>query len=385
MNRTFTHKQLMSHFAILLFAVVLVSCSSGNAGHDDRQEKQAQLAEYKQQVHDLNLKIKELEVELSKTADVERVEVVLTELQAADFEHFIEVTGSVEADQEVNVSPEGSGQILDIKVKEGQRVAKGTVLAVLNSEPIDRSIEQTKINLELAQTTFERQKNLWNQNIGSELQYLQAKSNKESLEKQLENLEAQKDMSIIKAPVSGILDVIYQKQGQIASPQIPFGKIVNIDKIKIYADVSESYLTKINENDEVSVYFPAIGEERKTKIQLIGNYIDPDNRTFRIRLDLKNQDKMIKPNMEAVVKIRDYAAKDAIVIPSLLIKEDFKGKYTYVAEKGQRGLVAKKVYVTPGVSNNNTTEVKEGLSVGIEIISEGFSQIFDGSPIRDNK
>lgn len=383
MNRILIKRKLFNQFLGFVMVVAMVSCSTGNAGND-REEKQAQLADYKQQVHDLEEKIAQLEAELDENADIDKVEVVLEDLHAKKFEHFFEVTGSVEADQEVNVSPEGSGQILDIKVKEGQRVAKGTVLAELNSEPINRSIEQTKINLDLAQTTFERQKNLWDQNIGSEMQYLQAKSNKEALEKQLENLQAQKDMSTIKAPVAGVIDVIYQKQGQIASPQIPFAKIVNIDKIKIYADVAESYLTKIEEDDKVSVYFPAIDKERKTEIQLIGNYIDPNNRTFRIRLDLSNQDKQIKPNMEAVVKIRDYMADSAIVVPSLLIKEDFKGHYTFIAEESDEGLQAKKVYVKPGVSDNNMTEVKEGLTAGMKIISEGFNQVFDGSAIREN-
>ncbi|PTN10578.1 efflux RND transporter periplasmic adaptor subunit [Mangrovibacterium marinum] len=384
MYHTTKLKQSWRQLLISLLTVLLVSCSTGNASNDDIQAKQTQLAEYKQQLHDLQQKIHELEDELSEHIQVERIDVVLSELKEQKFEHFFEVTGSVDADKEINVSPEGAGQILAIKVKEGQRVAKGTTLAVLNAEPINRSIEQTKINLELAKTTFERQKNLWDQNIGSELQYLQAKSNKESLEKQLENLQAQKDMSIIKAPVDGMIDVIYQKQGQIAGPQIPFAKLINIDNIKIYADVAESYLTKMNEGDEVSVYFPAINAERTTKIRLIGNYIDPNNRTIRVRLDLANPDKMIKPNMEAIVKIRDYEVDSAIVIPSLLIKEDFKGHYTYIAEGSGESMIAKKVYVTPGISDNNMTEVTAGLTAGTQVISEGFSLVFDGSPIRQN-
>ncbi|MGQ8338915.1 efflux RND transporter periplasmic adaptor subunit [Sunxiuqinia sp. A32] len=384
MNKTFTNRKIFNQFMAIVLIVVLASCSAGNAENDSEKSKQAQLAEYKQQVHDLELKISQLEKELKSTATVDYVDVVLNEITSQTFEHFFEVTGSVEADQEVNVSPEGSGQILAIKVKEGQRVTKGTVLATLNSEPIDRTIDEIKINLELAKTTFERQKNLWDQNIGSELQFLQAKSTKESLEKQMESLMAQKDMSIIKAPLDGIIDVIYQKEGQIASPQMPFAKLVNIDKIKVYADVAESYLTKIHEGDEVLISFPAIDKNVSTKIQLIGNYIDPNNRTFRIRLDLQNKDKLIKPNLEAVVKIRDYVAENAIVIPSLLIKEDFKGKYTFIAEKKSNLLTAKKIYINPGVSNNNMTEVKDGLATGVQIISEGFSQVVDSSPIKAN-
>ena len=383
MNSTFTKGKLINQLTAVILVVILASCSAGNAGNEE-QSKQEQLKEYKEQVTDLEKKIAKIEAEIKSTAEVEKVEVVVSKLKPQKFEHFIEVTGSVEADQELNVSPEGSGKIMDIKVKEGQRVTKGTVLAILNAEPIERNIEEVKINLELAKTTYNRQNNLWDQNIGSEMQMLQAKSSKESLEKQLESLTAQKDMSIIKAPVDGIIDVIYQKQGQIASSQIPFARLVNIDKVKVYADVAESYLTKIKKGDDVFVTFPAIGKDVETKIQMIGNYIDPNNRTFRIRLDLQNKNKMIKPNLDAVVKIRDYVAENAIVIPSLLIKEDFRGKYTFIAQSENNQLVAKKVYVKTGVSNNNMTEVREGLKPGTQIVSEGFSQVMDGSPLNAN-
>lgn len=384
MNPIIRNQKLIHLLAGIVMVVLLASCSSGNAGNES-QEKQAQLVEYKQQLHELEVKIAELEKELEETTDEEKVEVVLTELQPQKFEHFIEVSGSVEADQEVNVSPEGSGQILDIKVREGQRVSRGTLLATLNSEPIERTIDEVEINLEMARTTYERQKNLWDQNIGSELQYLQAKSTMESLEKQLEGLKAQKSMSSITAPVDGVIDVIYQKQGQIASPQVPFAKLVNIEKIKVYADVAESYLTKIDKGDEVVVYFPAIGKTDTTQIQLIGNFIDPNNRTFRIRLDLQNKDNLIKPNLDAVVKLRDYEAEGAIVIPSILIKEDFKGKYTFVVEPDGGKQVARKVYVKPGVSDNNRTEVKEGLEAGMKVVSEGFSQVIDGTVVHVNE
>ncbi|MGQ7869029.1 efflux RND transporter periplasmic adaptor subunit [Sunxiuqinia sp. sy24] len=383
MNRIVRNRKLIHQLAAVLAVVVLASCSAGNAGNDN-QAKQAQLVEYKQQAHELELKIAELEKELRDSTELEKIEVVLSELQPKTFEHFIEVTGSVEADQEVNVSPEGSGQILNITVKEGQRVTKGTVLATLNSEPIERTIDEVEINLELARTTFERQENLWEQNIGSELQYLQAKSAKDALEKQLQGLKAQKSMSTITAPVDGVIDVIYQKQGQIASPQVPFAKLVNIQKIKVYADVAESYLTKIKEGDAVQVYFPAIGQTRETQVQMIGNYIDPNNRTFRIRLDLQNKDNLIKPNLEAVVTLRDYTAEEAIVIPSLLIKEDFKGNYTFIAQADNDQLVAQKVYIKPGISNNNMTEVLEGLESGMHVIAEGFSQVVDGTVLHAN-
>lgn len=367
----------MKKLAYIIAIIVLASC----AGKPE-QDKQALLTQYKQEMHELKQKINQLETELQSEKEIEYVGVKVTEVQPQLFEHFIEVTGSVEADQEVDVSPEGSGKIVDILVKEGQKVSKGMVLATLNTEMLDRSIEELKINLDLATTTFERQKNLWNQKIGSEIQYLQAKSTKESLERRLEGLQAQKDMAVVKSPVAGIVDVVYQKKGEIASPQMPFAKVVNIDKIKVYAEVAESYLTKIKKGDEVVIDFPALNKKVKAPINMIGNYINPNNRTFRVRINLNNADNMIKPNMLSVVKISDYAAEDAFVIPSLLVKEDFKGEYTFVVDKNTEGYVAKKIYVKSGVSNNNMSEITEGLEAGTLVISEGFNQVVSGTHIK---
>lgn len=369
----------------IIVSVVLLAflaACAGTPANENTKEKEALLAQYKQQMHELGQKINVLEKELQDGKEVEYVSIKVMEIQPVLFEHFIDATGSVEADQEVNVSPEGSGKIIDILVKEGQRVEKGATLAVLNAEMLDQGIEEAKIGLELATTTFERQEKLWKQKIGSELQYLQAKSNKESLERRLESLMAQKKMAIVKAPVSGIVDVIYQKKGEIASPQMPFAKVVNIDKVKIYAEVSESYLTKLKEGDEVTVDFPALGKQVKASINLIGNYINPNNRTFRIRINLDNRGNMIKPNLLSVVKIRDYVSPNAYVVPSLLVKQDFRGEYIFVVENVGNQQQAKKIYVKTGVNNNNMVEVPEGLKTGDLVISEGFNRVVGGTPVR---
>lgn len=368
----------MKKLAYIVVIIVFASCAGKPGGED----KQALLTQYKQEMHELKQKINQLEGELQAEKEIEFVNVKVTEIQPQLFEHFIEVTGNVEADQEVDVSPEGSGKIVDILVKEGQKVSKGMVLATLNTEMLDRSIEELKINLDLAKTTFERQKNLWDQKIGSEIQYLQAKSTKESLERRLEGLQAQKDMAVVKSPVAGTVDVVYQKKGEIASPQMPFAKVVNIDKVKVYAEVAESYLTKIKSRDNVIIDFPALNKKVEAPINMIGNFINPNNRTFRVRINLNNSDNMIKPNMLSVVKMRDYVAEDAFVIPSLLVKEDFKGEYTFVVDKKGNEKVAKKVYVKSGVNNNNMAEITEGLEAGDLIISEGFNQVVSGTHIK---
>ncbi len=364
----------------LILLIVLSSC--GSAPTTDELSKQDQLKHYKEELHALNQKITLLESELSANEKIEYVNVVATKLEPIQFKHFIDVTARVEADEEVNVSPEASGKILDILVKEGQRVQRGQVLAKLNTDMLDRSIEELKISMELAKTTFERQKNLWDQKIGSEIQYLQAKSNKESMDRRLASMEAQLDMAEVIAPVDGVVDVIYQKKGEIASPQMPFAKVVNIDKLKVYGDVAETYLTKIKKGDQVSINFPALDLNTEATIYTIGNFIDPNNRTFRIRVNMKNNKGMIKPNLMAIMKIVDYQADDALVIPSILIKEDFRGKYTYMAQKDGTTQRAKKVYIETGVNNNNMTEVREGIAAGDFVISEGFEQIVDGTAIK---
>ena len=368
---------------ILIFitlAAFFAACSSTSVNDEDA--KRQELQQYKQDLHNLKQKIAALEKELSKTEKEEIVNVKVDDIKSQTFEHFFEVTGNVEADLDINVSPESLGTIEAILVKEGEKVSKGQILAKLNVDALQRSLDELKVQLDLATTNYKRQKNLWDQHIGSEMQFLQAKTNMESLQKRIEGLQAQIDMSDVTAPVNGVVDKIYQKKGEIGSPQVPFAKVVNIERVNIYADVSESYLTKVHEGDKVKIHFPALGRETEARILQVGNVIDPNNRTFRIKVTMNNPDKMIKPNLVAVIKIRDYKADDAIVVPSLYIREDFNGDFTFIADTQNGKNVAKKVYVTTGVTNNNMTEVTKGLTAGMKIVSEGFNQIVDGTLIR---
>ncbi|WP_163715951.1 efflux RND transporter periplasmic adaptor subunit [Mangrovibacterium lignilyticum] len=378
-NTSYTMKNINLLF-IAGISLLMASCSG--TVDNSPEAKRKQLSELKQQKQQLEIEITQLEDELDADRDIEYINIKTTTAQQQLFEHFIEVTGKVEADQEVNVSPEGSGIITEILVKEGQFVTKGTKLASLNTDMLEQNIEEAKISLELAQTTFDRQKNLWDQKIGSEIQFIQAKSNKESMERRLESLLAQKDMAQVKSPVDGTVDMIFLKNGEIAGPQIPFARVVNINKIKIYGDIAETYLTKVDKKENVVVEFPAIDRQLTSKIDQIGNYIDPNNRTFRVRLNVDNKDNLIKPNMISILKIRDYVADSAIVMPSLLVKHDFKGEYTFVVDDSQDVKKAKKVYIKTGVSNNNMTEITEGIAAGMLVISEGFDQVIDGTPVK---
>ncbi|MCL3779982.1 efflux RND transporter periplasmic adaptor subunit [Prolixibacteraceae bacterium JC049] len=371
----------MKQFVYILFAFLVVACAKPEP--QTKAEKEKALGEYKTQLYELKQKIAQLEGELNKESagkeDV--VNIAVKSLEAAPFIHHVEVPGTVEADLDINVSPEASGEVIEIKVAEGEWVKKDQVIALLNTEAIERNIDELKINLKLAETTFDRQNKLWKQNIGSEIEFLQAKTSKEALEMKLKALQAQLDMAIVRSPIAGTVDIIYQKKGQIASPQAPFAKIVNINKVKIYADLSENYVTKVRKGNNVTLAFPALNKQIKASIFQVGNTIDAKNRTFRVRMNLTNTDRLIKPNMIANLQFSDYQNDSAISIPSLLIKEDFNGKYVFLAQaKGQKWIAAKK-YIKTGMSNNNITEITEGLTAGEKIISEGQNMVSQGTVV----
>lgn len=366
-------------FILAVITALLAGCSAKPA--DEQALKTEQLQQYRKEFSELKHKIEALEKELAVTEKNDAVRVQVAELIPENFERFIEVTGRVEAEEDVQVSPESIGVIEEVLVKEGQRVSKGQTMAVLNTETLRRALDELKIQHELAVTTYTRQKNLWDQNIGSEMQLLQARTSMEALQKRMESTQAQINLAVIKSPVSGTIEKVFQKKGEIGSPQIPFARVINSSSIRVYADVAESYLPVIKEGDRAIVFFPALGREVEARVYRISGSIDANNRTFSIRLNLNNPDGQIKPNLISTIRMRDYQSPGAIVVPNILIKEDFRGKYTFVAEEKEGRQVARKIYVTPGVSNNNRTEVMEGLSAGMKIITEGYVQVADGTPL----
>jgi membrane fusion protein, multidrug efflux system len=370
-------KQLLIVSAL---AALLAGCSATPA--DTNALKLQQLQQYKNEFSELKQKIEALEKELSVDKIDEAVRVEVIELTPQNFERFIEVTGRVEAEEDLNVSPESAGVIEEVRVKEGQQVSKGQILAVLNTEALSRVMDELKIQYELSVTTYKRQKNLWDQNIGSEMQLLQTKSAMEALEKRIESTQAQINLAVVKSPVNGKVETVYQKKGEIGSPQVPFARIINSSKIRIYADVAESYLPIIKQGDKAMVFLPALGREIESSVSLIGGSIDANNRTFSIRLNLNNPDGLIKPNLISTIRLRDYSSENAIVVPNILIKEDFNGQYTFIAEDKDGKQIARKIYVKPGINHNNRTEVVEGLSTGMRIISEGHVQVADGTPLN---
>ncbi|NPA38066.1 MAG: efflux RND transporter periplasmic adaptor subunit [Chlorobi bacterium] len=365
-----------------LVSVILIIFLAGCSGTGDKKAKEKQLEEYKEELSRLKKEISKLEKELAEESGSHVVNVYVEQVKPAEFRHYVDVSGNVNTDKNIVVSPETGGNIVSIDVKEGDKVRKGQILGRLNTEMIERTIKEVQINYELAVTTYNRRKNLWDQNIGSEMEYLQAKSQKESLEQKLESLKAQLDMALIKSPIDGVVDEIIQKTGEIAGPQIPFARVVNLDKLYIIADVSEMYLPQIHKGEEVEISFPVIDKKIRKRIYRVSNVIDPVSRTFRVRVNLNNEDNLIKPNMLAVLKLLIYSNENAIVVPSILIKKDFTGEFIFIAEKEGDRWYARKRYLVTGINNNNQTVVLQGLKEGDALIVKGYAQVVDGAEIN---
>jgi len=372
----------MKYWILAFIIVILAACSN----QETEQSIKDQITTYRKDIGALNLKIAELEKKLKSMDPAEEsADKIPVEVQALSYEpfnHYIQVSGTAEAVNEAYISPELAGQLREIYVKEGDYVRKGQLLARLNNEITESSIADLESSLALATTVYEKQARLWEKGIGSEIQYLTAKNNKESLAQKLVTLQAQLDMATIKSPVNGIVDEIYSKNGEMAMPGARLMRIVNLEELYINADVSETYLSKVHEGKAVKVYFPVYPDmSLEVPIYRKGNIINPGNRTFTVQLKLKNPDNLLKPNILAVIHINDFSADSAIVIPSVLIKQDITGSYLYITKMVDGKLIAKKVYVTPGQSYQDKTMVVSGLQAGEQVIIQGYNMVSDGSAV----
>ena len=368
----------------LAAATLLFGCSTPESPEAIRN----QLSKLKEEQIKLNHEIHELEKKLStleKDSEYNgQTPVQVKTLNYEVFQHFFLVNGTVELQDEAFISPETNGQVEAIIAKKGARVKKDDILIRLNTDILENSIAEVKLGLELATKVYEKQSELWEQGIGSELQYLEAKNGKESLEEKLKPLKSQLAMSIIKAPFDGIIDDIMIKEGELASPGKPIVYLINLDRIKITADVSESLLPKISVGDTVDVLFPTYKNlSYSAPINRIGNAIDSKTRTIKIEVLMPNVKGLITPNQMASLNIKDFESSKAIVVPSLIVKQDSKGEFLFIESKNEDGKsIARKVYVESGLSYNDKTMIISGLKAGQKAITAGFNQVGNGSLIE---
>jgi membrane fusion protein (multidrug efflux system) len=383
----------MKNIYSLLLISLFVACTNGKEqsveeliASDDAVAIQKKKDELVNQQQALAVQIKQLDNKLQSISPDRNVPLITTFLaQPEEFKHYLELQGSVETKQNIVITPETGGIITKIYVKEGQNVTKGQLLASIDDGGLSQQKAQLEIQADLAKTTFERQKRLWDQKIGSEIQYLQAKSQYEGLQKSIAQINQQLSKNSVRAPFSGIIDDVITEQGNVAAPgQTPLMRLVNLSDMYIKTDVPESYITSIKEGKEVEIDFPVLGKSITSKIRQTGNFINPANRTFDVEIAVPNKDKSIKPNLTARLKINDYVNENAILIPQSIISENAEGQqYVYIlTEKNGDIATAKRVIIKTGRTQQDNIEVLAGLEENAEIIKEGARSVKDGQTVK---
>jgi RND family efflux transporter MFP subunit len=363
---------LMKHLFSLLILSLVLSCGTSDKESQSLTDLKTKKAALKEQMDRMGTELKEIEIAISELDTLKKLmSVTSIKAEVKDFNHYVEVQGTVKADQTIDLHAEMGGTVTAILVKEGQKVSKGQLLATLDSDVIDNSVLQLDTQLALATTTFERQARLWEQNIGSEIQYLQAKAQKEGLENSVKSLKAQARKMKIIAPFSGIIDQIYAKTGELTSPQKPFLKLVNLNKVYVESEVTETYLNSIKKDNKVLLNFRSIGTSVEASVSQVGNFINPSNRSFKMRIDLKNPNNELKANLLADIKINDFKA-NGTVIPTRLVQRDRDNKtFVYTIEPKENNHKVIKTYVTEVMNYDNQSYISDGLVPNSILVDKG--------------
>jgi len=385
----------MKHiYTILILTILIFSCGSDKkksvedviatnnleairAKKDQIISKQIEIVE---QLKQLDAKIDELDT-------TKKVALISTfTVKEEVFNHYLELQGNVSTKNLLVIYPEYAGILSKVYVREGQYVKKGQILAKIDDGGLSQQLAQLQIRSDLAKTTFERQDRLWKQNIGSEMQYLQAKSNFEVQQQAVNQIQIQLDKTIVKAPFSGTIDDIISEQGSVVAPgQSQLMRIVNLDNMYIETNVPESNILTVVKNKTVIVEFPVLGKTIQAKIRHASNYINPANRTFKVEIAVPNKDKSIKPNLTVKLKINDYTNEKALLIPQSIISENSKGEqYIYVIIDKQEDNIAvvKKAIIQTGKTQGDVIEVLSGIENGTEVINEGARRVEEGQTVQ---
>ena len=368
---------------IMAIASFLTACSGEKK--DGLAAKKEELAKLKTEQGETDKKIKALEIEIAKldpkkAGEAKTKAVTVSPLNSETFKHYIELQGTVDAKNNVLVTPKSGGAVTAMYVKEGDYVNAGTVIGKIDDSILRETVEELKTQMTLLNTLYEKQKNLWDQKIGTELQYLQAKNNKESLERKLSTLNTQLAQSSIVSPMSGVVDQVNVKVGEMASPGVGVVRVVNLSNLKVVAKVSDTYAASVKKGDEVIVKFPDLMKEYKARISFVSTTVDPLSRTFTIEANLPTS-KDIKPNMMAQIQINDATSKGALAIDQNYVQSTEKGNVVYVAVTEGNKKVAKAKEVKTGLSYNGKIEILEGLTAGDQLITLGYQEVSDGQPI----
>lgn len=308
--------------------------------------------------------------------------VYIQEIQPSVFHHYVSIQGNVESDKTIMISPKTSATVEEIRVRTGQDVKKGDILAKLDGEITRSQLQEVKTQLELAKTVYERQQNLRDQNVGSEIELLQAKTQYESAKNQLATLNEQYENYTIRATISGTVNQIDLKVGEMVGPGAPVFQLTNSEALKVTASVSEAYITRVDQTDSVEVTFPSLNiSPIKKKLDVVSKVINPSNRTFGVEVYLPDNMKQIRPNMMAKVRINDVTLTSQIVVPVNTVQKANNRNHVFVAEETNEGWIATLRQVTTAQSYNNDMVISEGLQPGELLITSGFENLSNGQPV----
>lgn len=374
---------MKAHY-ILGLAALLAACSSEKKSGPE--QRKAELASLKKQQTELDAKIKTLEGEIGETdpksaAPVKAKDVSVAPLVASTFRHYVDLQGSIDAKNNVEVSPKSGGVVTAVYVREGDRVRAGSPIAKIDDQLLRESVNELKTQLSLASTVYEKQASLWNQQIGTEIQYLQAKNSKESLERRLSTINTQIGQLVVRAPISGVVDQVSVKIGQSATPGVGLVRVVNLSQLKAVAKVSDTYAGSVRKGDQIEIRFPDVNKTVNSRISFVSTTVDPLSRTFSIEAPLPSSS-TLKPNMLAQLKINDATKTGAIIVDQNMVQNTENGQLVYVAVAEGGKKTAKARTVKTGQSYGGKVEVTTGLNAGDQLITQGYQELVDGQSIN---
>jgi len=379
-RKIFMKSRLYIQLATLAIVLLVAACGAP----EEKSEKQKKLESLKVEQASLTKQIKELEAELAKEnpapAAGKSKDVAVTELTPHKFDHYVQTQGKVEADDNIQVSSKTMGVVSMVYVHEGQLVSKGQLMAQIDNALVEHNIASMRSQLELASSVYERQKNLWDQKIGTEVQYLQAKTSKEGLEKQLASLQEQNEMTRIKAPIDGTIDEVFAKTGENLSPGMPAFRVVNTSNLKLSASVSEAYVTNVKTGNKVLINIPELNQEIEARVTFVGRTIDALSRTFVVEIKLPSKADL-RPNMTGIIKVVYNTEPSAITVPINIVQNINGEKVVYTAETDGKQTIARKKIVTVGGVFDGAAQVS-GLKAGEKVITFGYQGLSDGEAVK---
>ena len=379
-------------YIIVLTSILFLSCGGDKKNstasvieNGSLEQLRAKRSELVQQADALSKELALIDDAIGKK-DANHKLALITVIAAKDtvFNHYLELQASVQTKENIVLNAEMGGILQQVYVTEGQNVTKGQTLGKIDDGGLSSQLAQLETQAALAKTTFERQQNLWNQKIGSEIQFLQAKTNYNAQLKAVAQMKSQLAKTIIRAPFTGTIDDIITEKGSVVGPGTPVMRIVSLNNMYLEAEVPEKNIGSVKKGSEVIVNFPVLGESLNTKVSQVSNYINPENRSFNIQVAVPNKNGKIKPNLTSKIQIKDYSNPNAITVPISIISENAEGEqYLYIADNLNKdgNAIAKKVIIKTGQSQNGSIEITEGIKDGDQIINEGARSVKDGQKV----